>query len=349
MRSEERPASKGRAPRSGMNAVQPPDYGSRVRSLLGMPPQGSAGPAGHPILPPVGFRYAGQPHVTTLPYGTEAVESAWGDKPGSRQVAVQPTATWGESGPDRGRVGAERPHPGRQAAAKETNEDSVVLETVTSHVADAPRPGAEPATTPEGIDTTVGATSVQIPGVSDEPRSFVAHSPATPGRALAGLPEARSRPGVPEMGLGETSATPLRPEPQTTAAPEIATGVAAADTVSPAAPLPPASPGGKPGANPDVRSSTVAARPPEPYTPPGAYRDACERIEQLREAVRQLTAKVASRSVATDRETQPAQPPPPPPPPQPIVIVNRVSRQGRRPRAFWERRYLGHHRLRALR
>lgn len=374
MRSEEQSAAKGRAPNTGMNAAPSSDYGSRVRSLLGMPPQQSAGPAFPPTLPPVGFRYAGQPHVATPPYGTEAVPV-----PRWRQVAAGPTAMRGEPGPDRGRVDAD--------------EGSAVSETVTPHVADAPRPGAERAATPEESDVRVDATSVQIPGASDEPRSFPTPSPATPGNALARPPEVRSQPGVPQMGLGETSAAPLRPEPQTAAAPETATsvavrkaqpgaarraveetggasaltrqreqplsvegktaggeaGVVAGDAVSPGAPLPPVGPEGRPGASPDARSSTVAARPLGPRAIHAADRRASERIEQLREAVRELSAKVATRAVATDQEPQPAQPPPPPPPPQPIVIVNRVSRQGRGPRAFWERRHLGHRRLRALR
>jgi hypothetical protein len=74
-----------------------------------------------------------------------------------------------------------------------------------------------------------------------------------------------------------------------------------------------------------------------------------EHIEHLQNALQRLTATVSSPAQqnrrAPDAETTPM---PPPPPAQPVVIVQRSGRPSGTPRAFWERRHLGHSRLRTM-
>lgn len=78
--------------------------------------------------------------------------------------------------------------------------------------------------------------------------------------------------------------------------------------------------------------------------------EAADRIEQLRQAVHHLSAKVASqpaRSIYEPEQQQPQQTPPPPV--EPVVIIKRSSSRARIPCAFWERSYLCHFHLRTLR
>ena len=78
--------------------------------------------------------------------------------------------------------------------------------------------------------------------------------------------------------------------------------------------------------------------------------EAADRIEQLRQAVHHLSAKVASqpaRSIYEAEQQQPQQTPPPLV--EPIVIIKRSSSRARTPCAFWERSYMGRFHLRSLR
>lgn len=74
------------------------------------------------------------------------------------------------------------------------------------------------------------------------------------------------------------------------------------------------------------------------------------KVDQLRHAVHELASKVSSRQIKIDQENQ--QQPVTTQPPQPIekvVVIRRTAGQGRTPRAFWERSYLGHFHLMNLR
>jgi hypothetical protein len=81
----------------------------------------------------------------------------------------------------------------------------------------------------------------------------------------------------------------------------------------------------------------------------GSYQNAMEQIEQLRSSMRQLTARDASQSQSNRRDQEREQQQVNQPAPRPIVLVQRAAGSSRIPRAFWERRYLNHFRLRTLR
>lgn len=79
-------------------------------------------------------------------------------------------------------------------------------------------------------------------------------------------------------------------------------------------------------------------------------KNASDRIEQLRNAVHELSSKKAEQQTRTHNETQTFRAEQTPlPPVQPVVIVRRPSTQTRIPCAFWERSYMGRFRLRTLR
>jgi hypothetical protein len=96
-----------------------------------------------------------------------------------------------------------------------------------------------------------------------------------------------------------------------------------------------------PSPRPPAHGDTAAADRP--------VADAAAMIEQLRHAVHQL-AKASAQPAQTTIDAQPRRAEQSPPPPaQPVIIVKRPVIQRRTPRAFWERRYLRHSRLRSLR
>ena len=74
------------------------------------------------------------------------------------------------------------------------------------------------------------------------------------------------------------------------------------------------------------------------------------RIEQLRQAVQELTAKKITRQ-STDHEepAKPDRPQFPVVPPQPVVHIQQLPRRLKAPDAFWERSHLGRMHLRLLR
>jgi hypothetical protein len=90
--------------------------------------------------------------------------------------------------------------------------------------------------------------------------------------------------------------------------------------------------------------------PPIPSVQPSSgHQQTIAQIEQLREAVRQLSEKVSEQAKESTERDKAVQPGSPIPPPQPVVVVNRYSVPARTPRAFWERRYLGRARLKVTR
>ncbi len=79
---------------------------------------------------------------------------------------------------------------------------------------------------------------------------------------------------------------------------------------------------------------------------------AANRIEQLRNSVHELTAKVATQSSGSTQETKEKQPEKAPvlqTQQQPVVIVKQASGRPRVPYAFWERSYLRHSHVGILR
>lgn len=79
------------------------------------------------------------------------------------------------------------------------------------------------------------------------------------------------------------------------------------------------------------------------------YQQTDAQIEQLRDAVRQLSRKVSTQSKESAEKDEVKQPVQPTPQPQPVVIINRVLSPAHTGRAFWERRYLGRVRLKVTR
>lgn len=84
-----------------------------------------------------------------------------------------------------------------------------------------------------------------------------------------------------------------------------------------------------------------------------SQRETAELIEQLRQTVHQLTAKMAAQAVRPPLDTVAPQPARPTVQPSPVVrpakVVNQPARQTRTSPAFWERRHLGRFRFALLR
>lgn len=78
-------------------------------------------------------------------------------------------------------------------------------------------------------------------------------------------------------------------------------------------------------------------------------KNASYRIEQLRNAIHELSSKKTEQQARTHNETQTFRVEKTPPPPVQPVVIKRYSSQTRTPCAFWERSYMARFRLRTLR
>jgi hypothetical protein len=320
------------------NNVPPAPYQSRVRSLLGVPDAEHRSRTFSPPSPPVGFRYANDP----LP--DEAYSFA-----GPSPVEITQDLCSLET-----------------RTARAGLQDALVdnSQTEESSITDS----SEESKQPEAVTERV---SLEIPGFSERHLSFPALAPVEKGDALSDNPgDAKTEVAPQADPQPQVTGTPSWPEvPATRPTPEGASSAARILAESPQAVVleeRPALPvqkdelSAKPSLRRDeiepVEKSESSARPTLlPAGPDTAYRgsvDAAEKIEQLRHAVHELRAKMASQSSRMDAESKSQQAErvsPPPPPAQPVVIVQQSISRARTPHAFWERRHLGRSCLRTLR
>lgn len=319
------------------NNVPLAPYQSRVRSLLGMPDAEHRGRTFSPTSPPVGFRYANDPL-------SDEAHSFAGPSP------VETT---------------QDPCSLETRAARANFQDALVdnSQTEKSSITDS----FEESKQSEAVTERV---SVEIPGFSERHLSFPALAPVEKGDALSNDPDDAKTEVAPladpQPHVTGTSSWPEVPANRPT--PEAASSAARILAESPQAvvlkerpaiPVQKDESSSRPSLRRDekpVEKSESSARPTLiPAGPDTAYRasiDAAEKIEQLRHAVHELRAKMASQSSRMDAESKSQQAErvsPPPPPAQPVVIIQQSISRARTPRAFWERRHLGRSRLRTLR
>jgi hypothetical protein len=320
---------------------------SKVRSLLGLPPQPNLVLTYPSPLPPVGLHYptepvmdmGSQPDVSMSPtaFGDERDEVTYavslsprpepvdGVKNGRDEEASSirkalPSATVGA----KTQATRYRPSPWQQEA------DVAHQSATASDVKDTARAGADSEhVEPSGMPPE--RTNLNVPGISKKALSFT----ALPREAASTIAEQHSKQG----GI-----SPQEPAHQIAAAPTAAKNEARPPRTPPTSPShfsPRLLEKGAPS------SGNRGNFPVQPHQPAPASRAAAATLEQLRHTVRQLTVKVAAHSAQAPQDKK--REPEPPPPVQHITVVNKVAKAPGGAHAFWERRYLGRLRFKGVR
>jgi hypothetical protein len=388
---------------------------SKVRSLLGLPPQPNLTTAYPSPLPPVGFRYAvepvmaSQPDVLTPPEvgvapGDEVDEVVYAVRrqqestilpdvktervfearslPTSRHMPPQPEPADGaaHARDEAGSIRAAQPSATVGSKAQATSyhpppeEDVTNLPATAPDVKDAARAGeASDRVKPPGIITE--RANLSVPGISKEVVDFPALSREAASTIAEQHPKQEEAPPEAQSTLHRTlalkeSAHQLATEP--VKAPSSPSGKPQLGNETPTRKPPPDAPKRfMTGALPEARNEARPKRAPpaspsqfsprpmnaassgdqryphvQPQRPVPDSRAAAATLEQLRRAVRQLTAKVAAQ--AQQDKKREAEPSPPPPIPH-VMVVNKVAKAPGGAHAFWERRHLGRSRFRVMR
>jgi len=349
-------------------------YRSGVRLLLGIADNEAGQLVFSPTLPLAGFNYASA-QFTGEPYIAEDFPRETGRSVSPGGVAEDSSASFPEniqrrSSPlneviknvqSRLAEGKEdRQNPAKRKSTEQQN--NMVLEYMQEKV---PVGAAEK---PEKLDMAVEKSRIEIPGVSAEALYFPALSPARKDDIVSNPPGAQDQEKVLPAGSDENfvklSQSEVRKDepfvlPMTHTVGSSATLERGKVNKKTVAPL-----------SAGIQENTVANETEErrefySYRAAGAYpplsrdiasksnQEAAERIEQLRQAVHELTSKKYAKTPEQERtyvDTQSYQPKQTAPPlAQPVVIIKRYAHQVRTSCAFWERSYLSRFHLRPLR
>jgi hypothetical protein len=292
-------------------------YRSRVRALLGMPEQSR--PAFATRSAPVGFTYA-----------NDGLPDEVGPTPGpALGEAIQPPG-------------------GSETREARTDFQDTIMDRSRE---DKP-PSAKVPEIPNPPEAVVKGVSVEIPGSSQRMIAFPALNQVEAAEGCADHPD-DAGPGAVHVQAARSQA-PIVATPSESGLPAIRPATKASSgadlTLEPGKPALEDSPV-LAQVPPSERPAGPVPVPAGPYVGDRDSHDAAAKIAQLRHAVQELQAKLASQTPKEDsqRPAPPTQAEPPPPPAQPVVIIQQSIRRARTPRAFWERRHLGRSRLRTLR
>lgn len=380
------PSYKPQAPHSFLHralsdGAKPFRYRSGVRSLLGIPDSEGSRLAFSPTLPPVGFRYAntpfvGEPYITEdFPRDTE--RSAFHEAPRSVFDGSHASAPQDIQHRAATLIEAVKSVQSRLAEEKDINQNPGKIkdkapQSETALESKREKVAVRAVEKSEQPDTTIEKAKIEIPGVSEKSLYFPALALSKKDDIAPSHAGERYQEKDSSADARGNSITHAKSETQGNE-PIIQPGT---HTVDFSATLqkgkvknrivPTSSAGGLENPVPiEAEFATEERRKFYPYRASGTSRlldadtvnpsnqGAAERIEQLRQAVHELTAKQYAKSAEQERayeETQTHQPrQSAPPPAQPVVVIKRFANPVRTPCAFWERSYLGRFRLRPLR